>query len=81
MPFPDERVRLRGAGTSARARIGSRGCERVGIDVASTVLKLSFNGESRSGSHAKLLEGHAGGRHWLGCCLDLSWGRLSCSRA
>ena len=48
---------------SPRTRIEPRGGERVGIDAASTAVKLSFNGVKRSGSQAKLLDGHLPPRH------------------
>ena len=43
---------------SARARIGLRGGERVGIGTVSTTVARFFNGDARRSSQVKVLEGH-----------------------
>ena len=66
---------------SSRARIELRGGERVGIDTASTTVARSFNGNARSSSQAKVLDGHQAAA--LIVCIRMFFGRmyLLCSNA
>ena len=64
---------------SARARIGLRGGERVGISTVSTTVARFFNGNARSSSQVKVLARHQAGP--LVVAFTMSFGRMYLSRS